>query len=75
MNINKVLKPNKDIVIELDNEVEYIVNDKAIQAIGNDDKEIIIERLIDGKIFKVSLETIKKSLEKNGVIDYLDKRK
>lgn len=74
MNIDVFLKPDKNIVIELEDEVEYLLDDDAVNDIKNKKKEVRLKRLVDGELFIVSVESTNKSLEKNGVIDYLDKK-
>lgn len=72
-NINRFLKSDKDLIIELEDEVEYIIDDEAVLSIKNNKEHIFLIRVIDRKIVPVELEKIKKSLTKKGPIDYLDK--
>ncbi|HRH22527.1 MAG TPA: hypothetical protein PLB51_00845 [Candidatus Paceibacterota bacterium] len=72
-NIDTYLKPSKNTVVELDDEVEYIIDDEAVLSIKNNKEHIFLIRVIDRKIVPVELEKIKKSLTKKGPIDYLDK--
>lgn len=59
-------------VIELDDEVEYLINRKAANDIW-DEKDIIeLERLYDHKKFNVKRENIVKSLKNNRTFDQLD---
>lgn len=71
-NIKKYTKPGKDMVIELDDEVEYIIDSKIIQQIKAGEKTVLLIRVVDDYIVPTSLSRIVSSLEKNGPIDYLD---
>lgn len=71
--IKKYLKSNKNLVIELDDEVEYVLDDEAILSIKNNKEHVFAIRVIDRKIVPVEREEIEKSLIKNGPIDYLAK--
>ncbi len=75
MDIRKYIKPGKDIVIELDDEVEYLLNKSAIRSLKDKDSNILLIRLLDGKIRKTSLKLVIQSLKKNGVVDYIDRAK
>ncbi len=73
-NIDTYLKASKNTVVELDDEVEYIIDDEAVLSIKNNKEYVFLIRVIDRKIVPVELEKIKKNLSKEGPIDYLDKR-
>ncbi len=75
MDITKLVKPAKDIVIELDDEVEYLMNDEAVAAVERGDRKINLIRLYDGEIRRVEVERIENTLLKEGVTDYLDKKR
>lgn len=75
MDIERYIKLNKDIVVELDDEVEYLIDDNAVQAIKKSDKRIPLKRLIDGKFFWIDLGMVARAIDNNGIVDYLDKKK
>ncbi len=69
--INKYIKQGFDIVIELDDEVEYLLNSQAVESLRNKEETVILIRLVDRvPILKKSSEIIK-SLRETGVIDFL----
>lgn len=73
MNIDKFVKFDKYIVIELDGDVEYLLDDNAVKEIKENKQKIDLVRLIDRKSFLVDRKKIEESLTGKGVIDYLDK--
>lgn len=75
LNIGKFLKPGKDIIIELDDEVEYLLNDKAVEAIQRGDRKTVLTRLYDQETYFIDTQRIRDTLLRRGVIDYLDKKK
>ena len=69
--INKYIKDGFDTVIELDDEVEYLLDSQAVESLRNKEKTVILIRLVDREsILKKSSEIIK-SLKETGVIDFL----
>lgn len=72
-NIHTYIKHGKDMVIELDDDVECIVHDPAIGAIDTGKRVVELIRVIDRKPVRISTRRIKWSLLTKGVIDYLDK--
>ena len=73
MNIQKLLKKGKNIIVELDDEVEYIIDDAAVKEMGNGVEQVKLIRVIDRTPQTVSVKRIVWALKKEGVIDYLDK--
>lgn len=73
MDIEKFLKPGKNIVIEIE-EVEYLVNDEVVELIKKGEESIELRQLYDGQNYLFTIQEIEGSLVKNGVVDYLDKR-
>lgn len=73
MDIRKLLKPGKDIVVEID-EVEYLIDDKAVASMERGDEKVDLIQLYDSRRYPFDIATIEKSLLKNGIIDYLDKK-
>lgn len=71
MNIDKFLKPRKNIVIEIE-EVEYLLDDNAVSLIKQGDKKIPLVQLYDGQSYFFDVQVVIKTLEK-GVVDYLSK--
>lgn len=72
MNIDKYLKPNKLIVLELSDEVEYLLDDKAIEDIRNKSDTIFLIRLIDRKTLGFSFLQVVSAIDNGGIVDYLD---
>ncbi|MBP7846390.1 MAG: hypothetical protein KA007_03035 [Candidatus Pacebacteria bacterium] len=70
-NIDSHIKPGFDLVVELDDEVEYIVDKEIVESIRNNQSTVNLKRLIDGEIKIVALDRIIKSLQKEGPVDYL----
>ncbi len=73
MDIKKFTKQGKNIVVELDDEVEYIIDDVAIKAIENGEEKVTLIRIVDRKPQSISVKRIFWALQKEGVADYLDK--
>lgn len=74
MDIKKLMKAGKDIVVEMDDEVEYVIDGVAVEAIERGDRKINLMRLYDGEIRAIDIERIENILLKEGVTDYLNKR-
>ena len=74
MNLKKFLKPGKNMVLELDDDVEYLVDDRVVEALEREDKYIYLIRLMDNQAFKVEIARVKKAISIGGIIDYLDKK-
>ena len=72
--INTFLKDGKNIVIELDDEVEYILDDKAVEEIKKRKSVVNLIRVIDRTIQPTKFKKIKEAFLRDGVVDYLDKR-
>lgn len=75
MNIKPFTKKDKNIVAELDDEVEYIINDAAVEAIEKGAEKVTLIRVVDRAPQIISIKRIHWALHKEGVIDYLDKDK
>lgn len=79
MNLKKYSKNGKDMVIELDNGVEYLIDAIAENSLQGSDgstgaDKVTLIRLFDREIRVTTAKEIEDSLVENGVIDYLDKR-
>ena len=70
-NIKQYTRVGFDLVVELDDEVEYLLDKEAAASLQNNEATIILKRLVDGKRQIVAAERIIKSLQKEGPIDYL----
>lgn len=75
MNIKQFVKQGKHIVVELDDEVEYIINGAAVEALENGADKVTLIRVVDRAPQAISAKRIVWALKKEGVIDYLDKDK
>lgn len=73
-NIKELLRQGKDIVIELDDEVEYIINESALNSIEEGQERVPLVRVIDGESRMISARRIMWAISKEGVVDYLDKK-
>lgn len=73
INIKKFIKIGKNIVIDL-NEIEYLIDDKAMSALKKGARKIELVQLYDQQRYLVDSQDIQNSLLKKGVIDYLDKK-
>jgi len=73
MEIGRFSKPGKDIVVEI-NDVEYVLGDKAISSIENNDRKVDLVQLYDQRHYLFTISTIMDSLFKHGVVGYLDKK-
>jgi hypothetical protein len=60
-------------VIELEEGVEYLLDEKAAEDIYNDSPLISVRRLIDGFISVVPLEIVKKAIKDPGIIDHISR--
>lgn len=70
-NIDTYTKTGFDLVVELDDEVEYLINKDSIQTIKSNAATVSLKRLIDGEIKIIAIERIIKSLQTRGPVDYL----
>lgn len=75
MDIKSFTKKGKNIVVELDDEVEYIIGDAAVKAIEKGTGKTTLIRVVDRALQIVSIKRILWGLHKEGVIDYIDKDK
>lgn len=75
MNIKQFVKQNKNIVVELDDEVEYIIDDTAVEVIEKGADKATLVRIVDRAPQAISVKRIAWALKKEGVIDYIDKDK
>jgi TolB-like protein len=66
------IKPGKHMVIELDDEVEYIVDGDATEALRSGQRIIKLIRLIDRTTRMISARRIVWAVAHEGVIDYLE---
>ena len=73
MNIDRFLKRNKILVVELDDEVEYLIDDQAADKIRRGQQFVFVTRVIDRVHRRVSVKRIFWALSMNGPLDYLDK--
>lgn len=62
-------------VIEIEDGVEYLINEKAAEDIYNNVPYITVTRLVDGFVSVVPLMTIQEVIKNSGVIDHLSKNK
>lgn len=69
--INKFIKPGLNIVIELDDEVEYVIDEKALAQIKVGQTLIDLIRVVDRDTVQISAKRIGWSLNNGGAIDYL----
>ena len=74
MDIQKLVQAGKNIVVELDDEVEYIIDDAAVKEIENGAEKVTLIRVIDRTPQTISVKRIAWALKKEGVVDYLDRR-
>lgn len=70
-NIDTYIKPDFDLVIELDDEVEYLIDKVAVESIKNNESTVSLKRLIDDEMKATTIERIIKALQTNGPSDYL----
>ncbi len=72
--IKKLVKVGKDIVIELDDEVEYLLDMPAMRALESENTQIDVMRLYDHKRFLIDRDKVINTLVSRGAVDYLDSR-
>jgi hypothetical protein len=70
--IRKYIKSGKRMVLELDDEVEYIVDDKAILEIEAGNEQVRLIRVIDRAPQMVSARRIRWAILKDAIVDYID---
>ncbi len=68
----KYIHPDSHTVIDVAG-VEYLLNDASVKAIQHNEPWIPVVQLYDQKIYHFTLKTILKSIQTNGIIDYLKK--
>ncbi len=73
MNINQYLKPGKNIVIELHDEVEYLLDDEAVEEIESGNEKVTLKRFADRVSVIMEVGAIENTLQKGGIVDYIDK--
>lgn len=75
MNIKLFVKHGKNIVVELDDEVEYIIDDAAVEVIEKGAERVKLIRVVDRAPKTISVKRIRWALHKEGVVDYIDKER
>lgn len=70
-NINDYNKPGYNMCLELDDEVEYLLEENAITSIKNNEPTVSLKRLVDGEMCTVAIQKIITALETDGPSDYL----
>ncbi len=60
------------MVIEMDDDVEYILDDKSVEALSEGKEQISVIRVIDRTRQMVTARRIRWAISKEGIIDYLD---
>jgi hypothetical protein len=70
--IRKFFRPGKNMVIEMDDDVEYILDDKSVEALSEGKEQISVIRVIDRTRQMVTARRIRWAISKEGIIDYLD---
>ena len=68
------LKAGSDLVVELDDDVEYLLDNEAAASIRSNEPTAVLKRLIDGEAVTFHIERIVKALQTEGPIDYLKTR-
>lgn len=71
-NIDSYIKTGFDLVIELDDEVEYLIDMEAVTAVKNDKKIVVLKRLVDGEKIIIPTSKVINNLQKNELTDYLE---
>lgn len=74
LDVERYVKVGKDFTIEID-EVEYLFDDTALQAVRNNDTLIPLVELFDRQTYLFNQKKIEEAIAEEGIIDYLDKRK
>lgn len=70
--IDDYIKPKLNIVVELDDGVEYLIEKEAIASIKNKESTVILKRLFDRKNILLSTKKVITALEVDGPVDYLN---
>ena len=70
----RLIRPNKHIVIELDDEVEDILDENAIENITKGLERVFLTRVIDRTPHLISVRRIIWALDAEGVIDYISNK-
>lgn len=70
-NIDQYIKIGFDLIVELDDGVEYLLDKEAVASIRNNEMTVILKRLIDSEKQIIVVDRVIKSLNKNGPIDYI----
>ena len=74
MDIKQFTKQGKDIVVELDDEVEYIIPEAAEKDLERGAEKVLLVRVVDREPQTISARRIAWAFHKKGVIDYLDRK-
>jgi len=74
MNISNFVKAGKNMVIELDDEIEYLLDDAAVASIKRGDASARLFRLIDGEPRNFDVKVVEDAVFRKGPVDYLDKQ-
>ncbi len=72
MDITSLYKQGKNMVVELDDGVEYIVDERTFTDIKNGKNKVILIRVIDREPQIISVRRIMWGIEKDGVVDYIN---
>ena len=73
VDIKKYIKKDKDLVISI-RDVDYLLDDQAVEAMRKRKLEIPLIHLYDGRTHMIPHADVENALFRDGVTDYLDKR-
>lgn len=74
-NIQKYIKPGFDLILELDDEVEYLIDAEAVKSISSNERTVLLKRLVDGEAIVMTSRKVIQTLKKSGPTDYLKDEK
>jgi hypothetical protein len=72
-NLRRFFKKGYRTVIELDDEVEYLIDEKAEEAVKRNDPLIALTRLFDHEILAIETKEVLRCLQKRGPTSFLRK--
>lgn len=72
MQIDRFLRPGKRLVVELDDGVDYLIDEEAVANIRAGKTTVVLTRLVDNSRQRISVRRLSWALENKDAIDYID---
>lgn len=74
MDLRPFLKPGKQLIVELDDGVDYLVSNESAKQLDEGVRIVSLIRLFDQTSHRISARRIFWALQREGSVDYLDSK-